>query len=74
MSGCQRMPPLSVTDARSLRGIVGQEGCPDNEIQDVETKAEEEGNTADCTLDQRRKGSWAVVELDDENPFYVLLS
>lgn len=72
------MPPLSVTDAWSLRGIVGQEGCPDNEMQDVETKAEEEGSTADCTLDQRRrrrrKGSWSVVELDDENPFYVLLS
>lgn len=53
--GCQRMPPFALTDVWSLRGILGQEGCRDNEMQDVETKAQrkcEEGNTADCTLDE----------------------
>lgn len=44
-----------MTDAWSLRGLLGQEGCRDNEMQDVETKAEEEGNTTDRTLDRRRK-------------------
>lgn len=55
ISGCQRMPPFSMTDARSLRGLLGQQGCRDNEMQDVETKAGEEGNTADCTLEPRRE-------------------
>lgn len=72
--GCQRMPPFSMTDAWSLRGILGQEGCGDNEMQDVETKAEEEGNTADCTLARRRKGRQFVVDWDEEKCFYVLRS
>lgn len=55
ISGCQGMPPFSMTDARSLRGLLGQEGCRDNEMQDVETKAGEEGNAADCTLEPRRE-------------------
>lgn len=41
-------------------GLLGQEGCRDNEMQDVETKAEEEGNTADCTLDQRGRSRDAL--------------
>lgn len=75
ISGWQRMPPFSMTDAWSLRGLLGQEGCRDNEMQDVETKAEEEGNTADCTLDRRRKKErWFAVKVDEEKSFYALLS
>lgn len=64
------MPPFSMTDAWSLRGLLGQEGCRDNEMQDVETKAEEEGNT----LDRRRKGRWFAEKVDEEKSFYALLS
>ncbi len=52
--GCQRMPPIALTDEWSLRGILGQEGCRDDEMPDVETKTQrkcEEGNVADCALD-----------------------
>lgn len=48
------MPPFALTDEWSLRGILGQEGCRDDEMQDVETKAQrkyEEGNSADCAVD-----------------------
>lgn len=62
--GCQRMPPFAMTDARSLRGNLGQEGCRDNEMQAVETKAQrkhDEGNTADCTLaEQEAEGGEKV--------------
>lgn len=52
-------PPLALTDVRRLRGTLGREGCEDNEIQNVETKALRkcgEGNTADCTSDEARGG------------------
>lgn len=48
------MPPIALTDEWSLRGILGQEGCRDDEMSDVEAKTQrkcEEGNTADCALD-----------------------
>lgn len=51
-------PPLALTDVRRLRGTLGREGCEDNEIQNVETKAQrkcEEGNTADCTSDEEEE-------------------
>lgn len=53
------MPPFALTDVWRLRGTLGQEGCEDNEIQDVETKAQrkcEEGNAADCTSDEEEEG------------------
>lgn len=52
------MPPFALTDVWRLRGTLGQEGCEDNEIQDVETKAQrkcEEGNAADCTSDEEEE-------------------
>lgn len=58
-------PPLALTDVRRLRGTLGREGCEDNEIQNVETKAQrkcEEGNTADCTSDEAE----VVVEEEAE--------
>ena len=60
------MPPCALTDVWSLRGILGHEGCRDNEMQDVETKAQrkcEEGNAADCTLDG---GKAETPERDEE--------
>lgn len=40
-------------------------------MQDVETKAEEEGNTVDCTLEEQEEevGGQFVVEGMKKNPF-----
>lgn len=62
-------PPLALTDVRRLRGTLGREGCEDNEIQNVETKAQrkcEEGNTADCTSDEVVVAEEAEDEKEEE--------
>lgn len=52
--GCQRTPLFFLlTDEWSLRGILWQQGCRDDEMRDVKTKSERkcgECNTTDCTL------------------------
>lgn len=63
-----------MTDAWSLRGLLGQEGCRDNEMQDVETKAEEGGNSRLYFRPEEEEGEMVSSEVDEEKSFYALLS